>query len=476
MNRIRVGLAVAGSVALLAAAGAAGHAAAAESGAAAGGFRVAPPARTVLKNGLTVLVLERHGIPLIQLRLLIKSGAIADPPGKEGTASLTARLLKRGTRNRPAQQFSQEVEFVGGTLESSAAIESTVITGEFASRDVEVGLNLLADMVLNPTFSEEEFAREKRQLLADIVSGLDDPEQVADQAFDAWLYGAHPYGRPVAGTKRSVSALARGDVASFYAARYAANNALLAIVGDIGAAQAAQRVEKYFGGWKRASIAEVKLPEAVPVHGRKVLLVDKPDASQSQIRFGNLAIRRNDPDFLPLMIGNTVLGGGYTSWLVDEVRVKRGLTYYIRSLIQGRRAAGSFLVSTFSKNPTVLETIKVSLDQIRRLREDPLEAEVLDKARTYRAGQYPLMIESPEALAAEVLDVDFYGLDQDYVNQYQKRVRGVGLDAVKRTAGRYMPLNDLAIVVVGPAAELKEPLATLGPVTLRTVEGALGAS
>jgi zinc protease len=437
------------------------------------GFHVPAPTRTLLKNGLTVLVLERRSIPLVQFQLMVKSGSSVDPAGKEGTAALTARLLKRGTKSRPAGQFFEEVEFVGGTVDTAAGVDASFVRGEFATRDLEIGFNLIADMAQNPAFRQEEFDKEKRLALADIVGGLDDPENVARLAFASWLYGAHPYGRPVDGTERSVQGISREDVAAFYEARYVPNNAVLAIVGDIDAAQAVQRADRYFSAWKRRTVPEVKIPEAVGVRGRKILLVDKPDATQSQIRFGNTGIRRADPDYFPLTVGNTVLGGGFTSWLVNEVRVKRGLTYSIASRVDAQRAAGSFYVSTFSKNPTVLETIKVSLDQVRRLRSGDLPGEDLEKARSFLAGLYPLRIESPDDLAAEILNVDLYGLDPDFINQYQKHVRAVGADAVKRVAARRLPLDDLAIVVVGPAVALKKDLETLGPVTVRPLQNAL---
>ncbi|MBI4169382.1 MAG: insulinase family protein [Acidobacteria bacterium] len=441
-----------------------------------GGFSVPAPARTTLKNGLTVLVLERRAIPLVQFRLLVRAGAAADPAGKEGTASLMARLLKRGTRTRSAQQFSEEVEFVGGSLESFAGAEATVVAGEFAGRDLEVGFNLLADMVLSPAFRQEEFDKEKRLVLADIVSRLDDPERVAQEAFGSWLFGAHPYGRPAQGTRRSVEAIAGSDVKAFHEARFAPNNSVLAIVGDIDAAQAAQRVERYFAAWKRRATPEVRVPDPAPARGRKVLLVDKPDATQSQIRFGNVGIRRGDPGYFPLVVANTILGGGFTSLLVEEVRVKKGLTYSIRSRVEALRSPGSVSVATFSKNETVLETIRLSLDQIRRVREGTIPADSLDKARNYLAGLYPLRIESPDDLAAEILNVEFYGLGADYINQYQKRVRGVGVEAMKRSAARFLPLDDLAVVVVGPAASLKKDLETVGPVTVRSIASVLDPS
>ena len=437
------------------------------------GFRVPAPVRTVLKNGLTVLVLERHSIPLVQLRLMVKSGSVADPAGKEGTAALTARLLKRGTKSRPAGQFFEEVEFVGGSIDTAAGIDASFVHGEFATRDLEIGFNLIADLVQNPVFRQEEFDKEKRLALADIVGRLDDPGVVARLAFASWLYGAHPYGRPVDGTERSVQAITREDVAGFYETRYAPNNAVLAIVGDIDAAQAVLRAERYFSAWKRRTLPETKIPEVTAVRGRRVLLVDKPDATQSQVRFGNTGIRRADPDYFPMLVGNTVLGGGFTSWLVNEVRVKRGLTYSIGSRLDALRAGGSFCVSTASKNASVIETINLSLEQMRRLRGGDLPDQDLDKARSYLAGSYPLGIESPDNLAAEILNVELFGLEPDFINGYQRRVRTVTSDAVKRVAARRLPVDDLALVVVGPAQVLKKDLETLGPVTVRSLQSAL---
>ena len=442
-------------------------------GGAPAGFRIPAPAKTILKNGLTVLVLERRSIPLVQFQLMVKSGSTSDPAGKEGTAALVARLLKRGTRTRSASQFFEEVEFVGGTIDTAATVDASFVRGEFAARDIEVGFNLLADLVLNPAFRPEEFDKERRLALAEIVDHLDDPQNVARLAFASWLYGGHPYGRPADGTELSLPSITRDDVAGFYEARYAPNNAVLAIVGDIDAAQAAQRAERYFSSWKRRTVPELKVGEAPGVRGRKILLVDKTDATQSQIRFGNIGIRRADPDYLALLVGNTVLGGAFTSWLVSEVRVKRGLTYSIASRVEALRTTGSFSISTFTKNDTVLETIKVSLDLVRRLRSGDVPEADLEKARSYLAGLYPLHIESPEDLAAEILNVDLYGIDPDFINQYQKRVRAVTGDAVKRVAARRLPLEDLAIVVVGPAQALKKDLETLGPVTVRPLQAAV---
>jgi zinc protease len=430
-------------------------------------FQMPAPQRTVLKNGLTVLILERRAVPLVQMQLLVRSGSVSDPAGREGTAAILARLLKRGTPGRTAAEFAEAVEFLGGTLSAEAGRERIRLAGEFGSRDFEAGLALLAGMALSPSLSDAEFEKERALLLAEHESSLDDPAWIAARAFDAWLFGDHPYGRPPEGTKRSVAGLKRSDVAAFHQAHFSPANAVLAIVGDVEAREARGAVERLFGSWRGRSAGAAVVATPAPAKGRRVLLVDKPDATQSQIRFGFLGPGRSDPDLVPLTVVNAVLGNGFTSWLVDEIRVKRGLTYSIRSSIQPGRRSGSYVVSTFSKNATVAETVRRSIDLMSRMRADgPGEAD-LDKGRNYVAGLYPLRIESPDALAAEILDVEFYGLGPDYINGYQGRIRGVGIEAARAAATRHVPVDDLAIVVVGPARELRGPLEEIGPVTVR---------
>ncbi len=433
-----------------------------------GGFRFSPPDRTILKNGLTVLVIERRGVPLVQIRMLVRAGATADAAGKEGAASLTARLLKRGTRGRTAQQFAEETEFVGGVIGAGASHDATSIGAEFATRDLEIAFNLFADMVLNPAFREEEVAREKRLLLAEIQGALDEPAAIASAALSRTVFAGHPYGRPPEGTRRSIGAITRADLAAFHEARYSPHNALLVISGDIQASQALPGAERHFGAWKRRGPGEPKIADPVPVRGRQVVLVDRPEATQSQIRLGQVGLRRNDPDWVAAEVANGLLGGSFTSILNEEIRVKRGLTYSIRSWLSGRRAPGIWGISTFTKNETVLETIQLTLDQVRKARAGDWPEGALEKTRAYMAGQYPLRIESPEDLAGEVLSAEFFGLGADAIPGYPAKVKGTGVEAVKKGAARVFADENLAIVVVGPAQMLREPLSILGPVTVRT--------
>jgi predicted Zn-dependent peptidase len=450
-------------------------AAAPEGTASAGSFQVGEPRRSVMKNGLAVMVLSRPGLPLVQMQMQFPSGAVADPPGKEGLADLTGSLLARGTRRRDADAFAEQVEFLGGTLGADARLERNTVAGEFAARDFEVGLGLMAEMVREPAFPQVEFDRERGLALARLEALADDPPALAAAAFARWLWGAHPYGRPRVGTTASLGTLTRADVVAFHRERYVPGGAILIVSGDVTPARARAAVDKAFGSWRGAAPKATAIAAAPPVPGRRVLLVDKPDATQSQILLGNLAMRRADPQFEALSVANTVLGSGFTSWLVDEVRVKRGLTYSIRSEAGAGRAAGSVYVTTFSKNETVVETIQLVIDLMRRMRSGGLESADLEKGRNYLAGLYPLSIEAPDALAGEILDVAFYGLGKGYIEGYQARIRAVTLEQARAAAARWVPADDLAVAVVGPAQSLEGPLAALGPVTVRPASWVTGA-
>jgi zinc protease len=441
----------------------------------AGGLRVVEPERSRLGNGLVLLLLPSRGLPLVQMQLMIAAGARHDPPGREGVAGLTAELLSKGTTRRDGDHFADEVEFLGGALGAHAGIERSVIAGEFAARDLEKGLGLLAEMVRQPAFDPVDVARERDLLVAGIEATLDDPTAIADRAFPRWLYGAHPYGRPAGGSRTSAAAITRDDLAAFHRERYRPGGAVLILSGDFDARRAKRAVGKAFGSWKGAPPADTPLATPAAIAGRPILLLDKPDLTQSQIRVGNVALRRGDPDWAPLAVVDAVLGGGFTSRLVNRVRVEAGLTYSIGSSVSGRSAGGSLTIATFTKNETLEQTLRLVLQIATELRAGGPTPEELDKARNYIAGQYPLSLEAPDDLAGAFLDAEFYRLERGSVGDFAQRVRAVTPEAARAVAGRWVPSADAAIVVVGPAASLKSALESIGPVTVRPASWVIDA-
>jgi zinc protease len=430
---------------------------------------VPPPAleTVVLKNGLTLDRLERTGLPLVEMQLLIPSGAASDPPGKEGLAALTAALLSRGSAGKSAGQFAEQVEFLGGVLQADADEDRILVAGEFASRDFETGLALLAGMVRRPAFAPEEVERERDLLGAARDAALDAPEDLADEALARLLFAGHPYARPVEGFRPSLRTLTRDDVAGWHARHFAAGTALLAVVGPIESQRARRAVDRAFGDWGRGAAAPGVVPSVPRIAGRDILLIDKPEATQSQIRVGQGTIARTDPAWPALTVGNAVLGGGFSSWLNDEIRVKRGLAYGVDSRLVPRRAGATFEVATATRNEKAVESLGIALDLVGRMQQGGLGEEELEAGRNYLAGLFPLRIESPDALATVLLQRRLLGLEPGGFVRFPEELRAVRLEDANAAMRRGLPAEDRAIVVVGPAAALKEPLGRFGKVTVK---------
>jgi zinc protease len=440
---------------------------------AAGDMGLSPVTRSVFDNGLRVLVAEYHELPLVEFYVLVGAGAAEDPPGREGLAALTARTLTRGTRRLSAPALARAIESLGGRIEATAGVESTNVTGEFLAKDFAAGLDLLRQVLLEPAFARDEVRRARAEQAAGLVAALEDPSAVADKCYAGFLYGAHPYGRPVEGRRATVPRLGQRDATGFYDHWYRPNNTILVLVGDVGALEATIRLREAFAAWRpRPDAVPPRIAAPSPVASRRVLLVDKPDATQTQIRLGNIAIARNDPDYLAASVANTILGGGFTSRLIEELRIKRSLTYAAWSTFAARRAGGDFRVATFTKSPTTAETLGLALSVEGDFRTHPPAGKALEKAKTYLRGQFPLRLESPDALAGRLAEIEFYGLPPDELVTYRARVAAVTPADVSRVAARHMPAPDtVAVVVVGKSAEIRDQLAAkFGPVQTMAAE------
>jgi zinc protease len=429
--------------------------------------RLPPVTRVTLENGLRLVVAEVHEVPLVEFYTMIGAGAAQDPPGKEGLASVTADALTRGAGTLSAEAFARTVESLGGSIAADAGTDGTIVNGEFLRDDFATGLDLLRQVLREPTFARDEVRRARDAQVADLIAALENPSMVAEKCFAAFLYGNYPYGRWQDGNQKSVSGLARGDVRGFYERWYRPNNTILAVVGDLAAADAVARVREAFGTWQaRPDAVPVRAAPPAPITARRVLLVDQPDASQAQIRIGAIAMARNNPELLPAQVANTVLGGGFSSELVEELRIKRSLTYGASSGFVPRLTGGDFRISTFSKSPTAVEALALALEVEGKFRSDPVDPKALAKAKSYLEGQFPLHLETPEALAARLAEIEFFSLPKDDLATYASRVAAVTPPEASRAAERHMPgPEQMAIVVVGKAAEIRPALESrFGPV------------
>lgn len=431
-----------------------------------------PHERMTLGNGMRVMVVEDHELPLVSLRLLVFSGSSADPAGQEGLARLVGMTLTQGTDARSASQIAELIDSLGGTLEVEVGEDATAIEARVLSRDFDAALDLLADAVMHATFPDEEVARQRELLLGVIAEAGDDPEATADAHLTRFLFGSGTYGHPVRGEENTVRSLEREDCVRFHRERYVPPDAVLALVGDVERRAAAQAVGAAFQGWS-GSAASAAPATAGNVRNERVLLVDKPDATQSQVRVASVAIARDDPDFVPAQVANTILGGTFFSRLMNVIRVDRGLTYSIFSGFEARRSPGPFVISTFTRNEKIVEMLDAILEQVALFGKDGAAGRELSEAQDFLVGTTPRRFETGGQVARRLLEAELYGVPLEQILDQRRLVREVTLEDVRRVARERMRPDSLRIVVLGPAEQLRPLLERYGPIAVLTTEEGL---
>ncbi len=439
-----------------------------------GGLKLPPFKKVRLGNGLTFMLMEQHEVPIISFNFILKSGSAADQGGKEGTASATAALLRKGTKSRTADQISNELDFVGGQLEADATFDYSNGTAEFVKKDIAKGLDLLADVLLNPTFPQGEVTKLLKQRVDEIKAAKDQAQSVIGNYFRAYLYGSHPFGRPPSGDEKSLAAVTRNDVLTYYQTYYTPGNTILAVVGDFDIADMERTLTSRFGGWNAREEARSRLIGASAFVGKKLLLVDKPDSTQTYFQIGNLGIARTNPDRVFVQVINTLFGGRFTSMLNTELRIKTGLTYGARSSFIQHQTPGPFVISTFTRNETTEKAIDMTLDILKRLHEKGVTEEDLVSAKTYLKGQFPPTIETSDQLADLLAQLEFYGLDASDVNGFTTRVDSMTMADARRVIKQYFPLENLVFVLIGKAGEIEPVVKKYAPTIDRKAIGQPG--
>ncbi len=422
--------------------------------------------RIVLPNGLTLLLMPVREVPLTAFTAVIRAGALGDPAGKAGLASLTAGLLEKGAGTRDAFQFADAVADVGGSFGAGAGAESITVGGQFLSRDRELMIELLADALLRPRLDAAEFGRLRDRQVELIKASKDsDPSGLIDAYGRALLFGAHPYGSPVDGSERSLAALSHDDVRQYWATRFGADRLTLVFAGDLDADWLEAAVRRAFGTAPRAAAPLPALPEPPRQRGRRVLLVDAPGSVQTYFWIANVGVSRRFPARAALDIVNTWYGGRFTSVLNTELRVKTGLTYGAGSGFVRGSVPGEFAIRSFTQTENTVRALDLALETLARLKRDGIGAEPLQSARAYVLGQYPLRLETASDWAGALADLEFFGLDRAYIEGYGAALTAVGVAQAKAViAGAFPAPGDLAIVLVGDAAKIREAVRRYGPV------------
>lgn len=423
--------------------------------------------RFVLPNGFTVILVPRKDVPLIAFSGFVRGGALADPAGKSGVASLTARLLDRGAGQRSAFEFADAVEGVGGTFSASAGAEAISVSGQFLSRDRALMVELIADALIRPHFAAEEFTKVRDREIEFIRSAKDsDPSGLLPEYGRAALFGAHPYGRPQGGSERSLATVTREDVTAYHAANFGADRATLVFAGDLDARSMKQAVTAAFGKWAKATGAAPKLEAAPRVSGRRVVLVDSPGAVQTYFWVANVGVDRRYSGRPALDLVNTLYGGRYTSILNTELRIKSGLSYGASSRFTRGSVPGEFAISSFTQTDNTGKALDLALETLDKLKHGSIEPEMLESARAYVLGQYPLRLETAAHWATTLAELELYGLGKDYIEDYGPEIAKVDLsETAAVTADAFPRPADVVIVLIGDAAKIRDTAAKYGPVS-----------
>ena len=340
-----------------------------------------PHEKVVFKNGLTILMLEKHDVPIVNLTALIKTGSAADPPGEDGLASVTAELLRKGTEKRTAQEFASDLDLTGGSFEADASADFSNAAAEFLNKDITKGLELFSDALLHPTFPQAEVDKLLAQDLDGVRAAKDDPRSVLGTYYDAYLYSGNGYGRPSDGDELSLKRIHRNEIVSFYTTYYTPGNTILAVAGDFHTAEMKEKLGEIFGRWAPKVVTAVKIPSQPPVKGKKLLLVDKPDATQTYFAIGNIGTAVGDPDRVALRLVNTVFGGRFTSLLNEALRVESGLSYGAASSFESRKVPGPFGIYSFTKNESTAQAIDLTLQVLQKLHKQGITEEELASRR-----------------------------------------------------------------------------------------------
>jgi zinc protease len=414
-----------------------------------------------LGNGMQVITVLHHEQPAVTMRLLVRAGAAQDPEKKGGVAYLAAQLLDQGTPTRTASQIADQIDFIGGALGTGSGADLTFANVVVMKDSFEVGMNLLADVVRNPAFAPEEIERQKEQALSSLKVSSEDPDYLASAVFDRLVYGFHPYGLPGSGTPESLASITRGDLVDFHRRYFIPNNIVLAVVGDVTSQEAFATAEKVFGSWPRG---EVPAPATMqpPQPTRRVVIIDKPDSVQTEIRVGQLAIPRKHPDYLAWDLAVKILGGEGANRLHRVLRSERGLTYGASADTESMKQAGDFVAETNTRTDTTGEALRLVVEEFSRLQRQRVFERELADAQAYLSGSFPLTIETPNEIATQILNAVFYELPLDEISTFRERVLSVTPDDIQRVARQYIKPDRLSIVLVGNAQAFLPQLRSVG--------------
>lgn len=429
--------------------------------------KVPPFERVQLDNGAVLLLMERHDVPLIAFNAVMRGGAVTDPAKQAGMAGLLAGLLEKGAGPRDAFTFADTIASVGGVISTGAETESIFVNGSFLARDQSLMVELLADVLQRPRLDAAQFAALQARQIEFIRAAKDsDLEPLSAVYGKAAMFRDHPYGKPAMGSETELAAITHEGLKRYYSEQLGADRLILAVTGDFNTAQMKHMLTRAFAGWRKAGTALPMTKAPLAQTGRRVVLVDAPEAVQSYFWAGNVGVARTFQGRAPLDVVNTLFGGRFTSMLNSELRIRTGLTYGARSRFERPTQPGAWQLSSFTRTETTIEALDLALTVLDRLHSDGVDAASLSSGKTYVQGQFPLALETAGQWAGALADLEFYHLDRGYIDGYGAALAAVTAgDAQKVIRDNFPSRDNLTIVVIGKAEAIREGLRKYGPIT-----------
>ena len=418
--------------------------------------------REALPNGVVVYFMPKPGVPLVNFRILVRGGIESEPIGLAGISQVTSQLLRRGTARRTADQFSNELDALGGNFLSGSTEQAAIISSEFLKKDFDAGLDLTADALLHPAFTESEAQKALARAIDASKTQKDNPQVAIGQYFRAFFYGpAHPYGRPA--DEISLARITRAHIVEYAHRMYAGSNMIVVVAGEFDETAARAALRKSFGNAPTGAKYEWA-KNTDPLPGGRLLLIDKPDATQTYFRIAQPGIARTDPDRTTIQLINLLFGGRFTSMLNDALRVNSGLTYGASSVLDLHRVPGTLAISTYTRTETTDKAIDMALAVLKKLYETGITAEQLASVKAYMKGTFPTQsLETPDQLANALGDIELFGLNRGEVDDLFSRINAVTLARANEIAKQHFRPDRLTFVVLGNASKIRESVKNYAP-------------
>jgi predicted Zn-dependent peptidase len=423
------------------------------------------PTRQTLPNGATVILVRKADVPLISLRAYFRGGNSSEPAELTGISNITAELMRRGTATRNSDQISLELDRLGATLRLGSDRDMTGLSAEFMTRTAEPALAVIEDVLLHPAFPEAEVKKVRAQSIDEARSAKDNPGAAIRLYFEPFFYpAAHPYARSMGGDEAALGRITRPAIEAFYKGQFAGRNLILVAVGDFDPATFGPRLAKLAGAFPAGERSAAPTVAAPKFDSARLLLVDKPDATQTYFRIGMPGIDRRNPDRVALDLINTLFGGRFTSMLNDALRVNAGLTYGANSSVESSRLSGAITLNSYTRTESTVKAIDLALEVLKRLRDKGFDAETLQSGKNYIKGAFPTSnLETSDQLARIFVELEFYGLDRSEYDGYLAKLDSITLDQANAIARKYYVDANLQFCLVGQAAKIGDAVKKYAP-------------